>query len=492
MSRPRLSKSKYVIGLQCPRRLWWTVHERGAPELVPDAALRAVFARGNRVGEVAREHVPGGVLIEIDWRRLSDAVRGTAEAIAGGASVIYEACFAEAGVFVAVDVLERAGDGWVLAEVKSTASAKATHIDDAAIQTHVVEAAGLSVDRVEVMHLNRECVFPDLSNLFARTDVTEEVRAHLPEVPARIEELRDCLEGDLPDAEIGDRCKTPYDCPFMGRCWPELPADHIGELFRLGKKKREELTALGCETIDAIPADTPLTDMQARQREAVVTGEVVVEAGLPERLRDFELPLTYLDFEAINPVIPVWPGCHPYGQVVVQFSVHHEDADGVVEHREWLAEPGQDPQEESIEELLAATAGARCVAAYHASFERSRINELATRFPQYAERLGDLAAKLIDLLPLVRGNVYHRGFHGSFSLKSVLPALVPEESYAHLTVADGYTAATALEAYLLEPEAMSDAEREKTRLDLLAYCKQDTWSLVVLARALRELSRTAG
>ncbi|MBW2463676.1 MAG: DUF2779 domain-containing protein [Deltaproteobacteria bacterium] len=444
------------------------------------------------MGEVAREHVPGGVLVEIDWRRLSHAVRQTTKLIAGGASVIYEACFSETGVFVAVDVLERAGDGWVLAEVKSTASAKATHIDDAAIQTHIVEAAGLSVERIEIMHLNGECVFPDLSNLFARTDVTERVRAHLPEVPARIEELRDHLAGDLPDAQIGDRCKTPYDCPFMGRCWPELPANHIGELHSLGKDKRAEFTGLGYETIDAIPADTPLTAVHARQRKAVTTGEVVVEAGLAERLRDFELPQTFLDFETIGPAIPVWPGCHPYGAVVVQFSVHHEHANGVVEHREWLAQPGRDPQEECIEQLLAATAGARRVAAYGASFERTRIDELGKRFPQYAERLGDLAAKLIDLLPVVRDNVYHPGFHGSFSLKSVLPALVPDESYAGLAVADGYTAATALEAYLLGPEAMSDAQREKTRLDLLAYCKQDTWSLVVLARALRGLVRTAG
>ena len=63
--RHGLSKSRYTAGLQCHKQLWWRVHEPDAPELVPDAGTQKLFDTGLHVGEVARTHVPGGVLIDL-------------------------------------------------------------------------------------------------------------------------------------------------------------------------------------------------------------------------------------------------------------------------------------------------------------------------------------------------------------------------------------------------------------------------------------------
>jgi len=62
-----LSKSRVMAGLQCHKRLWWTVHESTAPELQPGETLQAVFYEGTQVGEVARTYVPGGVLIDLPY-----------------------------------------------------------------------------------------------------------------------------------------------------------------------------------------------------------------------------------------------------------------------------------------------------------------------------------------------------------------------------------------------------------------------------------------
>src|SRR5271157_923999 len=107
MASLRLSKSRFMAGIQCAKQLWWRVHEPAAPELLPDDAQVRIFARGHRVGEVAHTYVPGGVLIDLPHDEMAARVAATAKALADGAPVIYEASFVADGVFVSVDILER-------------------------------------------------------------------------------------------------------------------------------------------------------------------------------------------------------------------------------------------------------------------------------------------------------------------------------------------------------------------------------------------------
>ena len=268
----KLSKSRYCYGLQCTKQLWWRVHEPNAPELTPDAAQQAIFDQGNRVGEVARERFPGGVLVDADYRDVDGKIEKTRRAIADGAPAVFEASFLADGVFVAVDVLERRRGGWNLVEVKSTTKVKEPHYPDVAVQLHVLRSSGLDVKRSDLMHLNSECTFPDLTNLFARSDVTGEAEALLPGVPAEIKRLRNAVEGPLPDVEPGPHCTDPYECPFMARCWPVLPEHHVTTLYRIGKRA-QAFVAEGYETIHDLPADVRLTGPTARQARSVRSGQ---------------------------------------------------------------------------------------------------------------------------------------------------------------------------------------------------------------------------
>ena len=213
-----------------------------------------------------------------------------------------------------------------------------------------------------------------------------------------------------------------------------------------------------------------------------------MEPGLREALAALERPLAWMDFETIMPAIPVWSGCCPYDSVAVQVSVHAETEDGGVEHVAWLAEGPGDPREPLAERLLAATAGARTVLAWNAGFERRFVRAMAEVLPGHREALEDLASRVVDLLPIVRNHVYHPDFRGSFSLKAVLPALVPELGYGDLEIADGSTAAAVLETLLLDEAALSPDERAALRDRLLRYCERDTWALVRLTEVLRELA----
>ncbi len=484
----RLSKSRYTAGLQCHRLLWWRVHEPDAPELVPDAGTQAIFDQGTRIGALARTYVPGGTLIDLPYDRFQEKVEATSAALAAKAPAIYEASFSADRVFVAVDILERLRGGFGLIEVKSSTSAKPEHVPDAAVQAHVLAQAGLEVRSVEIMHLNRACTAPDLRDLFTRTDVTNEVAALLPEVPAQVRTLLRMLEGPLPEVAIGPHCSSPYDCPFQSRCWAKVPADHVTTLYRIGKKAWE-LEAQGCRTIRGLPASLGLNATAERQRRAVLAGELVVEPTLRAALKPLAAPLAFLDFETINPAVPVWDGCHPYDNVPVQFSCHRLERDGSHTHSSWLADGRGDPRPAIAAALVEACAGAGAVVAYNAGFEKTCLKGLGAALGgKTARAMDDIASRLVDLLPLVRDHVYHPAFGGSFSLKSVLPALVDGLGYEGMEIAEGNAATRALEQLLLHGETMAAAEKTRLREALLRYCELDTWATVKLLERLRELA----
>jgi predicted RecB family nuclease len=485
-----LSKSRYTSGLQCPKLLWWKVYEPDAPELVADDALQALFTRGQRIGELARAYVPGGVLIDLPYYEFDLRVAATAKALADGAPVVYEACFLADGVFVAVDILERRGDGFVLVEVKSTLGVKEKHLADVAVQTHVVRRAGLTVNRAEVMHLNRECTYPDLSNLFVREDVTERIGRALRSAPGVIVSLAAALAGPLPEIATGSHCNTPYTCPFLERCWPRLPENHVSTLYRIHAAKVVKLVADGINTLHDLPLDFTASAPALRQIRSIRAGEVIVEGGLLETLAALEPPIAYLDFETISPAVPAWPGCHPCEQVPVQFSCHVLGPGGLA-HHEWLAEGPGDPREELARALISACAGARTVVAFGAQFERGRIAALADFLPHLSADLLALSGRIRDLHPIVRDHVYHPDFGGSFSLKEVLPALVPGLGYDDLEIQDGTTASTALQALLLDADALAPEEQQAVRRALLSYCGRDTLAMVRLHERLGALAGLA-
>ena len=488
----RLSKSRYLSGRQCHRRLWWEVHEPDAPELTPDAATQRVFDTGHRVGEVARTWFPGGVLVDAPYTRPRERLAQTRAALTAGATVIYEAAFEHENVFAALDVLSRPGPKapWTLTEVKSTTSVKEVHLPDVAVQTWVARGAGIAVGAAEVMHLDPACRHPDLSNLFRREAVTEAIEEAVGEVPRAAKRMLTMLAGTLPDVAPGEQCLAPYACPFFARCNAVAGDDHVVRLYRISKKVRAELARAGIERIVDVPDDIALSKIQQRQQRALATNETVVAPGLAEALAAVNAPIAFLDFETVAPAIPVWEGCGPYTAVAAQWSVHLLAADGSVEAFGWIASGAGDPRAEGARTLAPVLARAATVVAYNAPFEAKQLGLLAAAADAAADRASLLRAKreIVDLLPVVRAHVYHPVFGGTFSLKAVLPALVPGLGYDDLEVADGSTAAGLLERVLFDG-AMGEEERERVRGQLGAYCGRDTEGLVELYLALRELGR---
>lgn len=482
----RLSKSRYTAGVQCHKYLWWKVHEPLAVELQPNKVLEDRFDQGRHVGVLARDRFPGGVLVDLPYQAANERVAVTRKLIDDGAPAIFEASFIADSTFVAVDALTRAADGYHLTEVKSSSSQKEEHLPDVAVQVHVLQQSGIRIAGADVMHLSKECHFPDLSNLFERTDVTEAVQPLLNKVGWEIDAQLQMLEGPLPDVPIGLQCHEPYECPFMARCWPKDP-DHIMRLYNIGPKRGVGFLVSGVQRISDLPADQKLNATQKRQIRAMKEGRIIVEPGLAEALKAFDGRLGFLDFETIQRAVPVWPDMAPWEQAPAQFSYHEANGDGTYRHAEYLAEGPKDCRAELAQRMVAATEHADRVVTY-SGFEKTRIRGLQVAVPELRHELEGLEHKLIDLLPVVRDNVYHPDFLGKFGMKSILTPLVPELTYSDLVIVDGLVASVEIARLLFVAGKISKEEHARVRQDLLNYCERDTWAMVKLLEKLRELS----
>ena len=485
MSKHRLSKSRFVAGLQCHKLLWWRVHEPEAPELQPDKVLEDLFSQGQHVGRVATESFPDGVHIDLPYNAYDAKIEATEKALAEGASVIFEASFKTDEVFASVDVLERNGDGFNIVEVKSSTSPQFEYIVDLAIQTYVLRENGIEVRRLEVMHLNKEYRYPDMGELFERTDVTAEVEQFMPMLPDEIDRQLEVLADELPEKAIGPHCFDPLKCPFMARCWPDVP-NHISTLYNVGPKKTCNYMQQGIETIEDLPPKAKLPSAAQRQLRSLAEDRLVVEESLQEALEPFSGVVGHLDFETVARAIPVWSGIGPWGPATVQYS-YHEEADGDFRHEDYLAEGPHDPRPELVEAVLDATAKADKIVTY-SSYEKRMIRELQLAVPDLVEPLAELESKLVDLLPVVRNNVYHPDFKGSFSLKAILHPLVPELTYGDLVIGEGSIASVEIARLLFSTHKFPEEERDRVRQDLLDYCERDTWATVKLLERLRELA----
>ena len=495
MNTPRLSKSRYLSGTQCALRLWYDTF---APTLAaaPNEVAQAVFDIGHEVGEAARRRYPGGRRISHDHRHIPHALEETRRLIgAGAAPALFEAAFEHGGVRVRADVLERLpAGGWRVVEIKSSTRMKDLFLLDAAVQLWVLRGAGLDVRDAAMLTLNRDYVYDgvrlDVDALFTPHPMFDEASALLDSVGAQVCDMQAMLAlSAAPDIAPGEHCFTPYACPYHTHCTRDQvePEHGIGELPRLAAQRRVELETARFEEIRDIPVDFPLTVLQRIVVRTVREGRALMHGDLPGALARLAPPVQHLDFETFAPAIPRFAGTRPYDPIPFLFSVHTERDGTPPKHVDYLHERDDDPRPALAERLIAALGREGTVCTY-SGYERQVLRALADALPDRSEALRAIEARLFDLLPVVRNGYYHPAFRGSFSLKSVLPVLVPDMGYDDLPIADGQTAAVCYAAAIAHSDP---GERRRTFADLRAYCARDTLAMVKLREALARLEPNA-
>ncbi len=482
-----LSKSLLLKGLQCSKALWLSKHPP-VFEFPPQPNLEAKFRAGDAVGLLAQQLFSGGVEVPFEGFSVAEQVAQTEALMADGAKVIYEASFAFDGIFVKVDLLVRDGDGWQIHEVKMATAVKEVNLNDVAIQYYVLTRCGLKITEAYLVHINNQYVRQgqlDVQELFTGEDVLDAAVERQASLPQIIDELRIILTGSEPVIEIGPHCNKPYTCDFIPYCWQHIPPNSIFDLKGRGINKFDYYDR-GLIRFEDLSLDA-LNAAQRQQVEATLTEQDAINAaGVKDFLDSIWYPLYHLDFETFSTPIPKFDFSRPYQQLPFQFSLHTQSAAGAApQHFEYLVQPGIDPRRDLIEQLLALIPADGCILTYNQSFEKGVLRNLAELFPDLAEPIDARLENVRDLMvPFRKRDIYRWPMRGSYSIKEVLPAMVPELSYKGMAIADGMAAMQAYHAMCaLEPGVELDRLREA----MLEYCALDTLAMVKILGAMQRM-----
>ena len=398
-----------------------------------------------------------------------------------GLKAIHEAAFTYDDVRIRVDILEQIEDGpWNLVEVKSSTSVKDVYYPDVAIQYYVLKGCGLRINRTGILHINNQYVYDgrnlDLQSLFSFADLTDETIAMQLEIPSRLEALKTMLANpDAPEIRPSRHCHKPYDCEFWDHCIRDMPKFWVYDINGIRQEQLAELARLGVQKINEIPEDFALSEIQQRIRKCIISENEFISDELKAELNGVDYPVHFLDFETIGTAVPRYAGTRPYQTIPFQWSDHILYENGKLAHREYLCNEDKDPREEFTQTLLDALGADGSIVIY-TSYETAVLNSIIEDFPQYADELQSVIDRFIDLYAIIRRYYYHPEFYGSFSLKYVLPALVPEMSYENLSIQEGMQAST--EYLRMIDSATPEDEKARLRQDLLTYCGQDTLAMV--------------
>jgi predicted RecB family nuclease len=483
--RERITKSDWLAAQGCTSQAWFALRSK---RTVPNEAGLFRMEQGREIGTLARELFPGGTIVsELDVKK---AAQVTAELLNAPSTVtLFEAAFVADKFVARADVLKREQNGWHVLEVKSSfpdTNGIKDLIDDLAYTVFVLRRSGLSVRKASLVLLSRGFRYGDgPDHLFEILDKTIEVDLRVTDLEGSVDTIVGALFADeRPSPVLLSGCR---DCKFFETDCLGVGVDHtVLEIPGLHNTKLKRLSAAGIIDLSELPNDLNLNDCQVRARAAAISGKVFIKTGLSAALHAIQWPCHYLDFETMATVLPAYQGHGCHRQVLTQFSIHSKDRlSDEPSHRDYLADAAQACERILAEALIRDLGDSGSIMVY-SPFEKTCISGLRNVFPDLAPALQQILDRLIDILLIIRDHVSHQGFRGSFSIKKVLPALVPALSYKDLEVADGDTAIVRF-ARMARGEITGE-NIETTRQHLLKYCKLDTFAMVRLHEQLSLLA----
>ncbi|TGL34535.1 DUF2779 domain-containing protein [Leptospira koniambonensis] len=382
-------------------------------------------------------------------------------------------------------------EGWQVIIIKASSSAKRTHISELSFIRMVLEEAGYKVSSTQVWTISSEYSYTgaeiDPNRLFHKKDCSKETLANIEGIKEKAYQLLEVLEKDkIPSITSSKHCDHPRNCIHPESCYSDSPP---GDLFTLREGKDLTLTLWnqGIRNLSEVEPDSEFTHRQKIQVEAIKTGKEYLDTdSLLAFLNKLKFPLYCLDFETINPPVPVYKDTHPFQHVPFLYSLHviRKDLKEKPEEYTYIDDHEKDPRLGILESLSSQIKPGGTILAFNDSFEKRCLKESVQAYPKYKEWFQSIEPDFLDLAkPFWDYDYYHPAQEGTTSLKVVLPVLTGA-NYKELTINAGHIANS--EFLRIKTENVSDQERRSVESDLIAYCKMDTYALILILRALAE------
>lgn len=484
-----LSKSKYCKGIQCQKILWLDEYKSEEASVIDN---ETVLDNGTNVGVLAKDLF--GFHFDVSFNEnLSEMIKDTKALLLNKNVIITEASFNYNNNFCSVDILKKDNDNYEIYEVKSSTEVKDIYVEDLSYQVYILKSLGYNVTKASLVYINKYYIKKgnlDLTKLFVIEDYTNVALSKMSEIAKKIEEINTYTNTSVePFSDIDIKCFNPYPCPYFKYCSGNLDKESVFSLRGLSYKKKIEFYKKNIYKYeDLLKSDLPSKykmqiDFEVNNKEPLIDKDKVKEF-----LKTLTYPIYFLDFETFQTAVPIYDGTYPYEQIPFQYSLHYEKSNNLLEHKEFLANPGEDPRRTLAQKLVKDIPKNTCVLAYNMAFEKTIIKRLADTYPDLKEHLLNIRENIKDLMtPFYNKSYYTKEMHGSYSIKYVLPALFPNDpSLNYQNLDQVHNGSEASQAYLKMNEC-AENEKSKIRNDLLKYCELDTLAMVRILNKLKEV-----
>ncbi len=459
----------------------------------------------NKVKELAEKLFPNGCSVDRDLN-IKEKIRQTKELIGSKTQVIYDAAFSAFDIFFTVDILIYNGDSFEIYKVTPSLYPKDAQIKSLSFKYYCLKSLGYNISKASIVHIKKDYTIngdcraePDevieLNDLFMIKDYTREAEAlslsgfFKKAVPDFQNNFSSCNAG----VEIGEQCFNG-DCDFKGYCFKDIPEQSIFNLYRLDTSEKLKLYREGIIDIKKVPEDFAARKNIWKVQKS--NKEFIDKEIIKNFLSSLSYPLSFLDFETFSEAVPSYYKQIPYRNIPFQYSLHILEENGSLTHKDFLFTENKDPRPDLINSLISDLPDKGTILAFNDTFEKSVIKELVAFQPDKSSDLLSLIPRFIDLIiPFKKVGYYLPKMNGSFSLKSILPAMFPDDSeldYRNLEIQNGLLA---MDGYfrIREFNRCKDSsnaceEIEYIKNNLLKYCKLDTFAMVKILQKLTEVS----
>ncbi len=466
-----LTKSDFLQYLESPLHLWAKKHNKIAKS--PSAFDIYNMNQGYKVEEFSK------VFLETYLIKASE-----------NESMVWQKSFSDQHYTFRSDALvyKPNSDSYDLYEIKSGTSVKRENYYDVAYQ-YLIISKKHKIDTLFLLHLNKNYIRRnelDIKQLFIAEDITKKVLDIIEEVKiARLKAWKTTRSNSPRGIE---HCYKPGNCPCPDLCHPRLPNFSIYDIPRLTMRKKKELLAMGVLDAKDIPDTFSLNPKQrliaglAKSKQEYIDCEAI-----QKEMGTFVFPLYFLDYETFISAIPLYDSYHAQQQIVFQYSLHKMGSiEDECKHTEYLSTENEEPSRTLIKKLSVEIGTTGTVFVWFKPFEMTRNKELALLHADYADFFIGLNERIYDLGDFVNLGYYlHPDFKGSWSIKKVLPVMVPELSYQDMEIGQGDQAMMAWQDMINGD--MTEGEKKKTQEALLKYCQLDTLGMVRIFQKLWDM-----
>ncbi len=468
-----LTKTDFLLYLDAPMHLWAAAHNQLETK-PPTLHEQHLTWQGQQVESLGRIYLEDVLLPHYT-----------------NAQLIWQPPYETSRFKIRADALIHDQDtkAYDLYEIKSSTSINKQHKYDLTFQVLVLETI-LNLRNVYLLHIDKTYLHQDslaIEKFFMVENLTETVEKYRDEVDILREQACEIAQMAVPQQNFA--CTKPRSCPCLELCHPQIPENPIYNIPYIGKKAIQ-LREMGIKAIEDIPNSFHLNTTQRKHYQAVKSGQPIVSPQVIQALlTNLQYPIYFLDYETFNPAIPLFPGYHPYEHIVYQYSLHVINHPGAKpQHFDCLLTEPKDPIPILVPDLFDHLGPQGSVVVWNQSFEAQRNKDMAKHCPQYAQQLLHVNERLYDLMLIFKeGHYVHPDFHGSASLKAVLPVLCPELQYKNMVISNGEE--TMLTWYRFQTGNIPIENQAEIKEAMKEYCKMDTFGMIAIMEKLSETIR---